>query len=175
MAFVVQTDEGDASGANALISVAYFRTYHTDAGVDLTGKTDAQIQTAIVQATRYIDGRFAFVGTAISTNTCWPRSGAYIGRTLITGIPDAIERGVAEYALITLLGTSLYADPLADASGRVVQETESAVGPVSERTVYAVSPAAGGRIEARPPTFPIADRIIIRSSLTKSSASLVRS
>lgn len=176
MAFTVQNDAGDVASANALISVAYFTDYHTDRGVDLASYTQAQKEAAIVKATSYLDARFAFFGEAISADTAWPRTGVYVNGAEVTGIPLAVKKAVAEYALIALLGTDLWKDPLTDASGRVVEETEVSAGPVSERIKFAVSSGSsgGGAVRPQVPRFPVADAIIYRAKLVLSPSTLVR-
>lgn len=173
MAFTLQNDAGDVVDANALVSVAFFSTYHGDRGVDLSPYEQSAIEAAIVKASSYLDARFSFYGEAISELTAWPRTDVYVNGNAVVGIPLAVERAVSEYALINLLGTDLWADPLVDASGRILEETEVSAGPVSERIKYAVG-STSGALRPSPPRFPVADAIIYRAKLVFSPSNLIR-
>jgi hypothetical protein len=161
MTFTVQNDAGNVANANALVSIAEFAAYHTDRGVDLTAYSNTQREQAIIRATDYMDGRWAFIGTAISTTTPWPRSDAYVSGAAVEGIPRAIKSACHEYALITLLGTSLWADPAASADGRMVTMERVKAGPVEKETAYSTPGSRPGTN----PSFPVADKIIARAGL----------
>lgn len=161
MAFTVQNDAGDVDGANALISLAELAAYHTERGVDLTAYSNTQREQAIVRATDYMDNRWPFIGTAISATTPWPRSDAYVSGVAIEGIPRAVKNACSEYALLTLLGTSLWADPAASSTGRMVTKERVKAGPVEKETEYSVPGSRPGTT----PSFPVADKIIIRAGL----------
>lgn len=78
MSFTVETGQG-LETANAYVSVSDFKAYCELRGIDLGGKTDTQIEGAIVAATDWIDANFsnnllgspAFVQQAL----LFPRSG----------------------------------------------------------------------------------------------------
>jgi hypothetical protein len=54
------------NGANAYIDEAFFALYHTSRGNAVpAGKTSAQIQAAIVQATDYLDQKYRFSGVKL--------------------------------------------------------------------------------------------------------------
>jgi hypothetical protein len=61
MAFTVENGTGLAD-ANSYITIAEFRAYWTDRGVDYQSHTDAQVQGYCILATQYIDGRYSFKG-----------------------------------------------------------------------------------------------------------------
>src|SRR3954464_1966504 len=65
MALVVQDDLGSLN-ANGYISVAFFKSYHDARGNSYVGKTDQQIEYAIILATDYVDTRFSYRGTKLS-------------------------------------------------------------------------------------------------------------
>ena len=75
MTFQVETGSGDA-GANAYVSVAYFRTHHIDRGNSAhTDFTDTDTMAGIIRASEYVDKRFGirFVGppeTFLVESTC---------------------------------------------------------------------------------------------------------
>ena len=161
MTFTVQNDAGNVAGANAMISLAELAAYHADRGVDLAAYSNTLREQAIVRATDYLDNRWSFIGSAISTTTPWPRTDAYVAAVAVEGIPRAIKNACAEYALLSLLGTSLWADPAASADGRMVTMERVKAGPVEKETSY----AAPGTRPGTTPSFPVADKIIIRAGL----------
>lgn len=170
MPFTVQNDDGDVAGANALVTVAAFKAYHSDRGIDLSSYEDTQIEASIVKATDYMGARFVWAGEAVSEDTCWPRTNVFVGGIEVTGIPAAVKRACEEYALISLLGTDLWKDPAADANGRIVQSESSSVGPVSKAVTYATP---GSRPRGNP-AYPIADKILVRAGLLPSANLVVR-
>lgn len=119
MAFIVQDDAGDVVGANALIDVAYLRSYHADRGNSLGVKTDAQLQQAIVQGTDRL-GDWRFRGVKIGS-TPFPRHSAGVD-----GIPETIKQANAEYALYAL-SAPLYITPTQDATGQVISHIRKEV------------------------------------------------
>lgn len=85
MAFIVENGTG-LPNANALISAAFYRDYHTTRGRTIDGAvTDAQIQGWIVRATDYISKRFGtkFSGSRLLTTQAlpFPREGVSIDGT----------------------------------------------------------------------------------------------
>lgn len=120
MAFVVQNDDGDVVGANALIDVAFFDDYHDVRGnVAATSVATSLKEQAIVQATDYVGSRWRYRGTRIS-DLAFPRECAVDSSgTTVEGIPTAILQAVAEYALAALSGP-LYPAPTYDGSGRLI-------------------------------------------------------
>lgn len=169
MALIVQNDDGTVASANALISRSFFLNYHAERGVDLGDYEDDATDAAIVQATDYLDARWKFPGAAIGT-TAWPRTGAYVAGETVLGIPSAVKRAVAEYGLIRLLGTDLWADPRADETGRIIQSKTEKVGTIEETVAY----AGGGGARPRLPSFPIADAILLRAGLVGTTPNLMR-
>ena len=164
MAFTVQDDSGAVPNANAYIDVDFFKGYIDDRqGSDAYGDyEDGQIERAIVVATDYVDNRFKYVGdrslgSDVQT-TQWPRDVAFDadGRQQ-NGIPDAVKKATAEYAMRALKAT-LDPDPVRDASGRKVMSESKSVGPVSKSVTYGIG-------SSEPPKYPAADRILQASGL----------
>src|SRR5258707_15434138 len=60
--FNVQNDAGTVALANAYVTLLEFKQYHDNVGNIYSNYNDAQIQTAIVRATFYLDQRFTFPG-----------------------------------------------------------------------------------------------------------------
>jgi len=160
MALILQNDSGSVSDANAYIDAAFFKAYHESRGFIASG-SDADIDTAIVRATDYIDTRFNFIGYRAShgQSTQWPRSNAINrDRGLESDIPSAVKRATAEYAKIALEQV-LNPNPDRDGSGAAVLSRSEAVGPLSESVRF----AKAGIFEM--PKYPLADRLLINTGL----------
>jgi len=181
MAFTPEDGTGLA-GANSYISLAALKAHHDDRGNDYSGFADALLETSLVQATDYIDQRFGrrFRGDKADSRQAleWPRQNAYTDEDfLLTGVPAALAKACAEYALIAAqLGRNLappsppdfgVLDPATgtvenDSSGRITQKTEK-VGPIEETTKFADGNSSGGpmvgtgNLIQRIPEYPQAD------------------
>lgn len=160
MAFVVQNDQGTQAGANAYISAAFFTAYHTDQGTMPSGPpSDSAIEAAIVRATRYMDGRWKWVGEGrlqSEQTTAWPRVGAYDdSRNYVDGVPLEVKNACAEYALIELT-QRLNPTPARDESGQSIFSKSETVGPVSQSITF----QAGAAGKFRQPVYPAADGIL---------------
>lgn len=167
MALTVQNDDGDASGANAYVSVADFKSYHDDRGNSYGTASDAQIAAAIIRATDYLDIRFCYIGTKLNGNTQateWPRADARdASLELIEGLPEAVIEACAEYALRALSDTPLNPDPDASPTGARVTSTRSKAGEVEEAYTYDTS---GGTSTMR--DYPAADQKLKKAGLVLS-------
>jgi hypothetical protein len=153
MSFVVQNDDGTIDNANAYIEVVYADSYFSDRGITSWNGTTAEKEQAIVQATTYIDTRFAFIGRRKNAeqSTEWPRSHAYDSSSyLITGLPIQLKNACAEYALIARTGT-LFVNPGYENSGRVLTSSRKKAGSVEKSQGY----QAGSREIIR--SYPQAD------------------
>lgn len=161
MPFTVQS-EPPVAGANSYATVEAFRSYFADRGVDTTAHDDAAVQAALVKATQFLDVRFEYVGYRYENGQDleWPRKLAYDDRgDHVRGVPTAVVQATCEYANRALT-SDLVSDPSRDASGqRVVSKSES-VGPLSESVTYS-------QVGFEMPSYPIADRILIRRGLVK--------
>ena len=105
-------------------------------------------EAALLQATAYIDGSYAFRGRIADPGQplSWPRSGAIDseGRVL-PGIPRRIEHATAELALVALAGDLL---PPRERGGKITREK---VGPVEVENLPEAEP---GR------TYPLIDLLL---------------
>lgn len=164
--FVVQNENGDATGANAYISTSYFRSYHDARGNEITtisGTTYSTTdwQKAIVRATDYLDARFSFIGIKRqpSQTTEWPRFDAFDrDDNYINGVPEEVKEACAEYALISLVST-INPTPTRDDRGQVVVSKFEKVDVLEERTDFA--PGDSFLL----PRYPVADLKLTRAGL----------
>lgn len=105
-------------------------------------------EAALIQATAYIDGSYAFAGRLadLGQPLAWPRHGATDreGRPL-SGIPRRVEHATAELALIALAGALA---PPAERGGEIAREK---VGPIEVEYAPGAPP---GR------TYPFADLLL---------------
>lgn len=158
MAFTVEDGTGVAD-ANAYITLAFFKDYHDDRGVDYSGSTDSEIETAIIKATDYMELRFGdrWIGylSSDATTLTWPRGGVYDRKGVLVEdtIPTDIKKACAEYALRALT-TTLLPDPTTDASGKVVSRELKKIGPIETEKEFQV-----GRSDTIKP-YPAADKLL---------------
>lgn len=159
MAFTVEDGTG-VSGANAYITVAYADAYHGDRGNAAWTGADELKQQAIIRATDYIETRWGetFLGTPEHTDPLqplsFPRLGIYNRAAQeVTGIPEALKRATAEYAM-RALSAALMPDPSINATGVVVGVREK-VGPLETETMY-----SGFLRNATLRAYPAADRLL---------------
>lgn len=172
MAFALQNEVGTAAGANAYIDVATFKAYHDDRGNAYGTVSDASIEAAIIKATTYLDTRFRFVGYRAAgrptQTTEWPRAAAFDhDKRQVTGIPPEVQHATAEYALRALTA-AINPDPSRDATGARLATKSETVGPISSTISY----TGGGVFQL--PKYPVADMILRRAGLTRSSGDLMR-
>lgn len=180
MAFTIEDGSG-VPGANAYISDTYFTTFHTDRGVD-AGFPVAEINQHIIRASDYVDKRFGrrFRGfrRTSAQGLEWPRLDAFTDDDYtFSGVPDQMEKAIAEYTLISLnLDRNLAPMPTPDfahqdpetgdvtneSAGMITQKSEE-VGPVKESTAYADGNSTGkpmtgtGNTTQKIPEYPQAD------------------
>lgn len=170
MALVVQNASGTQAGADAYVTVAQFKTYHTARGRDYSAYDDTAIEQAIVRATDYLDDRFSFIGEPASTDrsTEWPRHYAYDRYDdYVEGVPVEVIEATHEYAFIAL-SADLIPTPDRDGSGQTVQSKSETVGPITESVEY----VSGGAFQL--PKYPSADRKIIKRGLVERGGRLIR-
>lgn len=172
MALVVQNDQGTVTGANAYVTVAFFKSYHDDRGNSYGSATDAAIGNAIIKATDYLDTRFRFRGSRMfstdSQTTEWPRFNARDDSGYcVDGIPPAVKKACSEYALRALT-KALNPDPTFDDSGQAVKRISKTAGPVSKDVEY----ANPGVLSL--PKYPVADRMLAAAGLLMSTSTLAR-
>lgn len=186
MAFTLEDGTG-VTGANALISVAFFREYHTDrgrTGVDASTIPDATAQALIIRATDFLVKRWgeAFKGcrTVETQGLPFPREDMVIDNIDIASdsVPLGIQQAIAEYALRANDVLQLAPDaPVAydregadgstiSGSGAIVEKEERA-DVLSERTRYEGSVRSDNRSSGSSlvegwmiPAYPAADLLV---------------
>lgn len=165
MAFTRQNNDGTVDGANAYTDVATVRAYWADRGVDLTARTDQELQVAIVNSTTYLDGRYRWVGYQLRRlqGTQWPRGGV---TSFLRGLPPALVTATCMLASRALTGKPLMPDPTFDASGGQVVESLKEVGPIKVQTKFNASQSTSA--SAKTPDYP-------EVTLTLQSAGLIGS
>jgi len=168
VAFLLQDNDATIDGANSYVSVAAVRAYWLDRGVDLAQYTDAQVQSAAVKATDYLDARHRWVGYQLRRlqGTQWPRGGV---TSFLRGIPPALANAACALAQRALAGKVLMPDPTVDASGQRVQEKTTKVGPIETQVKFAGSGVVGSA-EALP-QFPEVTLALKAAGLVGSSNS----
>lgn len=165
MAFTVETG-AIVAGANAYMTVAQYRTHHTDRGraalITDTGQTDVLVQAAIIKATDYIDKRFGrrFRGDRKQREQMleYPRTDAWDDDDFILPeMPNQLLKATAEYAwLSTQLETELA--PIPDGTTGIVEELSEKVGPIATTTKFARRPVTDtGNLIQSLPEYPQAD------------------
>jgi len=165
MAFTVETG-AVVAGANAYMTVAQYRTHHTDRGkvvLNTTlGQTDADVQAAIIKATDYIDKRFGrrFRGERKQRQQEleYPRTDAWDDDGyLLSEMPGQLLKATAEYAWLATQQTTDLA-PVPDGTQGVVEELSEKVGPIATTTKFAKKPMTDtGNLTQSLPEYPQAD------------------
>ena len=158
MAFTVE-DGSVVAGANALLSVAEFKAYHDERGNSYAGKTDAEIEKAIVKGTDYIvvrwEHRLKGYPVEVDQALPFPRKclrDRYGNLLADDAVPNKVKYAVAEYAM-RALADALMPDPVVETTGQVIQKREK-VGPIEEETTY----SEGTQVMVKP--YPAADRLL---------------
>jgi len=171
MAFLVEDGTGLAT-SNSYLSVAGFKIYHTDRKRDFSVHTDETIQSALIEASDYIDRRYVYVGYRTRGRAQameWPRSSAIdVGDNLIdaNSIPYEIAFSCAELAL-TATAAALIPNIEFDPSGGFVTEQTDTVGTVRHSVKYSTT-----RGRKAFPSYGSADSLLRR--LARFNLQLVR-
>lgn len=186
MAFVVEDGTG-LLDATSYETVAAFKAYHADRGVDLSSFTDpGDFETALIVATDYVDTRFCFVGTKKSRDQAleWPRIVDLLDDDGFDfePVPDKLKRGVIIYALEALYG-GLFPSNLTGVPGSApgagsatavtaaVRRLSRQVGPLRRSVEYAVSTTSVGSSITR--KIPQAD-LLLKDLVTTRSLDVQR-
>ena len=146
MAFIVEDGTG-LSNATSYLSVANFKTYHTDRGNDFAPYSDTSIEIALVLATDFVDRRYRYVGiraTGRDQAREWPRQSAYDPDDWLissNSVPPEILDATAELGFIAL-GESLIPNPSWDQTGNPLTESTDTVGNMRRTRRYSIF---GGR------------------------------
>lgn len=200
---VPQSADGNVADANSYITAAYFTTYHTNRGNDVSAYTADQIAAAIIKAWDYLDTRFSFRGVKLVTDgtqtTEWPRKSAnnttrfydysfnvpivYIGDTtniaLVGPNGETIE-GIPESLKkaqaeysFRALTASLFEDAPAPSGGYPIESLSQKVDVIEQSFKYGAG--GGGTIGGFVmPAYPAADLLLVRAGLIVSGRTLVR-
>lgn len=155
MAFTVEDGTGIAD-ANAYCDIAFADAYFTDRGnAAWTGLAPAK-QSALIQATDYIELRFShlFLGEAKTTvqGLSFPRVSISFAE-----MPVGLKRACCEYA-VRAMAAKLLPDPLIDPTGLGLERTRKKVGPIEKETRYQYQGAGTIRTIIRP--YPAADALL---------------
>jgi hypothetical protein len=116
MAFLVQPDGSAAvAGATSYVSVAFFRDFMADEGIDTSAWNDAKVETTLVSVTRFAEGEYPWIGrrtTDEANRLHFPASGARVlegnpryrfGYLLPdTAVPLSLMEGICWLALAQL-------------------------------------------------------------------------
>jgi len=115
MAFTFLVEDGTGlTASNSYLSISDLTDYWNGRGTDYSGEADADMQSALVQATQYIDTHYRFPGyKSASTQALeWPRTNAYDKNGYyLTGLPEKIA-------------DANIANATAEAAGRILEGTD---------------------------------------------------
>lgn len=172
MAFKVEDGTG-LPDSNSYLSVEAADSYFTDSGNSawLSLTVDAK-QSALVQATRYMDARFSrrWRGQPLKPNgeqaLAFPR--VDIAPNIPDGMPKQLLNATAEYAVIGSAGP-LAPAPQYDGTGRLYTKMYKRIGPII--TEYDYDTQKGSAVVIWRP-YPIADAIL--SPLLQSAGAVIR-
>lgn len=179
MAFIVE-DGTNVADANSLTTVAFVDAYFADRGeASWAPATTTAKQQALVKATDYFQGRFASALRGArqfeDQELAFPRTGVVTtdGEEIAEStVPDAIQKAIAEYALVALQNNKIIPDPPRPGSATYVGEAKSksvTVGPISQSTTYvtrderrsqALRVGPGMVAAADVPSIPKADMLV---------------
>lgn len=148
MAFTQQDNDGTVDGANSYVDVAAVRAFWLDRGVDLSAKTDDELSVAAVRATDYLDAKYRWTGYQLYRlqGTQWPRGGV---TSFLRGLPPALVSATCMLAQRALT-KPLMPDPTFDASGQLVTEKTTEVGPIKTGVKF----AAPTSVKSMTPEYP---------------------
>jgi hypothetical protein len=135
MAFTAEDGTGVA-GANAYATVAKADAYFVERGIAAwAALSNTAKEQSLVKATDYMESRFTFIGTRLTTTQAlhWPILeilDSYGLAPLLDGnLPVNLKKACYEYALRAST-TILAPDPVLDASGASTVTTRTVVGPI---------------------------------------------
>ena len=135
--FAVQDKTGTVEGANAYVSVANFRQYFTDRNISTSTYTDTEVEGAIVQATRFMDMAFDFLGyklTGSAQLTEFPRYRTTPPDPLEADIPREVPEACCEYGIYILSGNVLIMNVAPVDQG--ISELDKEIGEIKKRVKY---------------------------------------
>lgn len=163
MALVVE-DGSVVTSANTYVSVATLDTYHEDRNnTDWAAASDEAKQSAVLDAARYLDFGYRWLGTRRSSTQpmAWPRYMQYLDADLrlvpSDEVPLRVQDAQCELALEALAG------PLMASLDRGNREAKIQVGPLAVEYF----PDAAGQKE-----FPVVDALLADLVAERSAGSL---
>ena len=156
MAYVFEDGTGLAN-ANSFVEVSYADAYFLDRGVAMWSGTDVAKQGWLVQATDYIEVRFAnyFRGTKLTEvqSLSFPRVSVEFAQ-----MPDCLKKACCEYAL-RAKSAKLMPDPAIDSTGLGLLSTRKKVGPIEKEIRYQYRGPGTVTTLIRP--YPAADALLV--------------
>lgn len=167
MALKPQDNEGSVDAANSYADVATLRAYWDDRGVDLSSRTDEEVEVALVKATDFLDARYRWVGVQLrrAQGTQWPRGGV---SSYLKGLPPALVNATCLMANRAFT-RELMPDPTFDPSGQKVTESTKKVGPIEVSLKFAES--TGASLTDAVPQYPEVTLMLQGAGLIGSSNS----
>jgi hypothetical protein len=169
---LIVEDGSVVADANAYVTLDFCDAYHLlRANDDWASAAEAEKVAAIINATDYVNARWAFVSTRSDEAQAleWPRDKVTDanGFDQADNVPLVVQQTTAEYALRALAG-ALLPDPAQDDNGKFITLKREKVGPVEEETRYS---ELLGRSVLKP--YPMADRRMSASGLVLSTGASV--
>ena len=151
---IVENGDGVA-GANSYASVFFADEYFSARADDKWTGTTRQKEAALIKASDYIDMRWGPMAGGAALNDeqglVWPRCSK--------GLPKALRKAVAEYAVIALTQT-LAPIPRVDDSGAKTIVTSKEVGPLKQSFAQVTGQTKSG-IASMFREYPIADGMML--------------
>lgn len=155
MAFTVEDGTGVAN-ANSYVTTAFVDAHHSDRGrADWAGLNVGEKQRYAILASDYVDLRFGprFRGYRRGTTQGleWPRLDAVDDDGhLLQGVPNLLQKAVAEYALIAARQGELAPNPDLPVPNEALEDGVSTTSPTGELIRERVGPIES---EYRPPSL----------------------
>lgn len=163
MAFVVEDGTG-LSNATAYVTVQFVDDYHAELFNEGWSGSAEEKQAAILQATRYIDLTYSFLGFVVLKTQAlsWPRSGIWTEDLIEVPddvVPSQVQNATAELARLVRKDCI---DLIAIAAFTGVQRRRERQGEVELEFEYGDAASEGDRAGEGPPTsFPIVDAMLV--------------
>lgn len=174
MAFLIEDGSGVA-GANSFVTVATYKAYCADRGMDVSCQADDEIETFLIRATDYIERTFGrlYLGTRSTTTQTLghPRTGIVIDGVEVPSdeLASVLVYATCEYAFRaskyrqltpdqqTPFDREMTSGEIVSGSGAIVAKKEK-VGPIEESSTYADPTTV--RLNPSKPSYPEADLLM---------------
>ena len=155
MAFLPEDGTGLAA-ANSFVDVAYADAYFLDRGIAAWSGTNVVKQGLLIQATDYIELRFANLFKGLPLVEMQALSFPRVSADFIE-MPLPLKNACCEYALRAKLA-KLMPDPVIDKTGQGLLASRSRVGPIEKEVKYQYQGPGTVTTLIRP--YPAADMLI---------------